>query len=597
MKKQWLFRVLPLLLCLSACGKPPASGAPACRVVLEEGPGFSAEEYVQEAAPGSDLTFTLHPEAGYTIAGCDYPEAALLRQTEGVTLHLPHVRYSERIHLSVQKSDILFSYFPNGGVRLDGGDPEEPVEIPMNPTHLRLNTALGTDLFAWEGHTLTGWNTAPDGSGTSVGLGSRIDPELGKALYAQWSPWTDESAFTWEPAGDGAAITGYHGDTAALTVPGELGGLPVRVIRDGAFAGAAFKTVILPETLHTVEDGAFDRSSLEILYLFDNIQNISDYAFSGCENLRTLHISALEPPVYSGTYYAAFPDKLDRLMSLADRQKIVLFSGSSTRFGYDSAAMDEAFPDYDVVNMGVFAYTGALPQLEIIRRFMGPGDILLHAPEFDAAQRQFCTSHSLDAPFFSMAEGNYDAVALLDLRHYGQVFTALHSYLIAREGMEPRSYDLSPKDFDEDGNPAESPSYNEYGDYILYRPNAEDDAPVYGLPVRYTPEAIPEKQFIEPLNRVYGTFLEKGVRVYFTYAPRNRLAISRDSTPEARAALDAHLREHLSVPVISDMEDSLVSGTYLYGTDNHLSTQGVALRTARIIEDLRTQMEREVQDG
>ena len=95
----------------------------------------------------------------------------------------------------------------------------------------------------------------------------------------------------------------------------------------------------------------------------------------------------------------------------------------------------------------------------------------------------------------------------------------------------------------------------------------------------------------------YQTFLEKGIHVYFTYAPRNRLAISKDSTPEARAALDAHLRENLCVPVISDIEDSLVSGVYLYGTDNHLSTKGVAIRTERIIAELRAQMEREGRHG
>jgi hypothetical protein len=80
--------------------------------------------------------------------------------------------------------------------------------------------------------------------------------------------------------------------------------------------------------------------------------------------------------------------------------------------------------------------------------------------------------------------------------------------------------------------------------------------------------------------------LDKGVQVYFTYAPRNRLAVSEDSTPQARRELDAWLRENLCVPVLGDMEDSLVSGTYLYGTDNHLSTQGVELRTAEIIAAL-----------
>lgn len=85
-----------------------------------------------------------------------------------------------------------------------------------------------------------------------------------------------------------------------------------------------------------------------------------------------------------------FQDKYDRLLQLKDRKKIVLFSGSSTRFGYDSAMIDDAFEEYDVVNMGVFAYTSALPQLQLILECMQEGDILLHAPEFDTSSRQFC---------------------------------------------------------------------------------------------------------------------------------------------------------------------------------------------------------------
>ena len=95
----------------------------------------------------------------------------------------------------------------------------------------------------------------------------------------------------------------------------------------------------------------------------------------------------------------------------AGRRKLVLFSGSSARFGYDSAALDAAFPAYDVVNMGVFAYTNALPQLELIRAAMEPGDLLLIAPELDAAKRQFCTTNALDAPFFNLMEENYDLLA------------------------------------------------------------------------------------------------------------------------------------------------------------------------------------------
>lgn len=595
MKRALLFVMAALLFALSGCQIGEKTPEPfLCHVVLEEGEGFTAQSYAGQTAPGGELRFALMPEDGYTVTGADFDGCTLEREPGGgVTLVLPEVRYSTAVRLTLARSGAVLLYHANGGQRLDGRNPAQPVDVPVTPSHLRWNTSIGTDLFTRPGYTLTGWNTAPDGSGTAVGLGSRVTPSEGLALYAQWSPWTAPGLFQWEPLGGGAAITAYSGNERVLTVPRSLGGLPVRAIRAGALAGAVCDTVILPDTLRTVENGAFDGCALSGLYLFDNLRTVSDYAFSNCENLQTLHINAALPPVYSGTYYATFADKFDRLLSLRDRQKIVLFSGSSARFGYDSEKIDAAFESFRVANMGVFAYTNALPQLELILTCMGAGDILLHAPEFDAAQRQFCTSANLDAPFFNMMEANYDMISLLDLRQYGQVFTALHAYLDSREGMEGRSYALSPADFDEDGNLVNTPSYNEYGDYILNRPNADGEAPVYGLPVDYTVRSFPKSAFIDPLNREYQRFLDKEVRVCFTYAPRNRVAVSEDSTPQARAELDAYFRENLAVPVVGDMERSLVSGVYLYGTDNHLSTEGAALRTVEIIAALTAQLEQE----
>ena len=460
-------------------------------------------------------------------------------------------------------------------------------------THLRINT-LTVDAASREGYTLIGWNTKPDGSGTSVGLGSRISYEEGMTLYAIWKKWTPSEAFLWEESGSGIMITGladaWPGEDAEdrdwLVIPAEIEGKAVYTIAKDAFANSSFTRVVLPLGLKQVEARAFENSAVEELYLYDDIQSISDYSFAGCENFTSLHINAVEEPVYSRNYFAAFADKFDYLLSIRDQDKIVLFSGSSTRFGYDSQAIEEAFAAYKAVNMGVFAYTNALPQLELIRSCMKEGDILIDSPEFDAAQRQFCTQNDLGDDFYCMLEANYDMLTLLDLREYSGVFSSLTTYLKNKEGMEALSYADTPAAYDEDGYAVDTPSYNRQGDYILYRPNADSVDPVYGLGVAYTKEALSKESFIDPLNRELSRFTEAGVRVFFTYAPRNKYAISEESDPGARAELETYLAENLCVPVLGTLEESLYEGTYLYGTDNHLSTEGVAIRTARIIEEL-----------
>ena len=353
------------------------------------------------------------------------------------------------------------------------------------------------------------------------------------------------------------------------------------------------KTVILSPGIYEIEKWAFRNSHLEQLYLYDDLEKISDYAFQDCDMLHTLHINAIEAPAYSGNYFDTFQDKYDRLLSMKDKKKIVLFSGSSTRFGYDSEMIDQAFPDYEVVNMGVFAYSPALPQLELIRSCMKEGDVLLDSPEFDAANRQFCYQKELDYATFAMMESDYDVFAQLDLREYKQIFTAFTAYQDARADMERKNYDVCASEYDEDGNEVEEPSYNEYGDYVVYRPNSTSEKPIYGLPVNYTVNAYPKDTYIDSINTEFQRFLDQGIKVYFTYSPRNKYALSEDSTQEERIRLHEYFKSQLNVPVISELEDSLYTGIYLYGTDNHLSTEGAQIRTEKVIRDLKEQFAKE----
>ena len=491
-------------------------------------------------------------------------------------------------------------------------------------THPRVNTARADELFQRDGFTLIGWSTSPTGE-DFVSPGSRIDYAETVDLYAVWVPWTDESAFSYETSGDGVIITGFaeksprtetSGDgviitgfaeqspraensrtdslsdlpakpfpAATLSIPAAIAGRPVYGIATDAFADAPFTTLVLPPGLRTVENGAFRGAKLREVYLFDDLTTISGHAFDKCPDLRTLHLGAAREPVYSGNYFDTFADKCDRLRRLRHTPKIVLFSGSSTRFGYDSRRIEEAM-GRSVVNMGVFAYTNAFPQLLIMQPDLRAEDILLVSPELDAAQSQFCVSRQMEPQIYAMCESDYALLERIDLAEVTNAFGALNTFLENRRGMEKKNYDITAADFDEDGKPVTTPSYNEYGDYILFRPNAETEEPVYGLGVDYTTAALPKAQFIDPFNRVMQMFLAQGIDVCFTYSPRNVLALSESSTEAARTELDRYLRSNLTVPVISDIEESLYTGTYLYGTDNHLSTEGVQIRTERVIADL-----------
>ena len=71
--------------------------------------------------------------------------------------------------------DVTVLFAANGG----GGS--------MGAESANQPTALAGDTFTWPGHTFAGWNTAPDGSGTSYGDGALYPFASGATLYAQWT--------------------------------------------------------------------------------------------------------------------------------------------------------------------------------------------------------------------------------------------------------------------------------------------------------------------------------------------------------------------------------------------------------------------------
>ena len=598
-----------LILLCTGCGRSasslfvPVYSGRSVRVVIEDNPQIQTESSVLTAEEGSDLQFMITASEHCTVLGTDYRDYSLDESGDGqYTCTLHNVCYDTVVSILSEENPYSIRYEANGGTSTSGVVCSAGV-VCYPASHLRVNTEQGTNLFERDGYILTGWNTAADGSGQHIGLGSRAEVRRGETLtlYAEWTPCNEASDFLYEKGANSVTITKFKGEQTTpevpfaeqttpevevVCIPSEIDGLPVTRIEQGAFRDVVCDCVVLPPSVKTVAVHAFDNCTLQELILFDTVSEITDHAFAGCDNLRTIRINACVPPVYSGSYYDTFPDKYDRLTALSDAAKIVLFSGSSARFGYDSAYLDDAFPDYAVVNMGVFAYTNALPQLDLIRAQMKEGDILIHSPEFDAAKRQFCTTNAFDDKFFNMIEADYDLLAQLDYRDYEGVLSAFTTFQKVRRGMKAKSYAISAADFDEDGRQVSSPSYNEYGDYIVYRPNAEDDAPIYDLPVNYTVGAFSKTAYIDPLNAVYDKFAADGIRVLFTYAPRNKSALSGESDSAALSELDAWFRDTLHAEVISPIEDSLYPGRYLFGTDNHLSTDGVKIRTERIRRDL-----------
>ncbi len=573
--------VILLALCLCGCVSPRIPPL-RCTVLLEDNPALSMPRQVWEVKQNESLTLTLGVPTGERIASVNYGHYTLSQKQSSsahfdyyeLTLH--QIRYSTVIRVTTAPAYTTAYHGPGGG----------PIEILEESPHLFFNTLPYRGQFQNPGSVPIGWNTAADGSGQSVGFGSRLDRRALSHLdlYVHWLPESPAAAFDYEIANGKAVITGYHG-TGDLVIPMALGGCPVTAIAAGAFGDLDVENLVLSPNLEKVADGAFGAVTAEHFYFFDSLENLTEKTFQRYQ-IRHLRIQAAKEPVYSGTYFDTFPDKMDYLDSLQGTKKLVILGGSAARFGYDSEKLEAAFPGYRVANMGVYAYSNMAPLAELVLGSMGQGDILISSPELDAIDTQFCGETAIMRETYCLTESNFDLFARLDCTQYTNLFGAWAEFQQARQDMEPRSYLESARNFDEDGNPSLAPAYNQYGDYILYRENNHQRVN-FGIKRAYYNKSHIRPQDLAGLNRVYDRFLEQGIAVYYLYSPRSKTSISPDSTSAAIAELDGYLRENLHVPVIAPIEESLMDPLYFYATDNHLSTEGVEIYTSLVINSLK----------
>lgn len=583
MKKTILiFILLALAVGLWGCTQAEAPADTRILVSIAEAEDYTVENNGQWVQPGEDAVFVLDMAYGVTLADTDYSGTFSSEIKDGkLELTLEDVTYPVQVSLALTHRFATITYDPNGGYG------EETVKTYDLNVHARPNTSIGTDIFVRYGYVLTSWNTKPDGSGTRVGLGSRVTAEGRLTLYAQWEPWTDASEFEYSLTQYGnITINGYTGTAETIVIPAEINGYEVTAIASRAFAGCGVKHVIFPTTMDRVAAEAFlNCGSLETVLLYDNIQVISDDIFSGCGNLRTLYINAIEAPYgYNFRKESCYADKVDLLITASGQQKLVFYSGCSVWYNLNGAQTARAFDgEYTVINMGLNGTVNSAVQMQILGHYLEAGDVLVHTLEL-TSETQLLTVMAMgdnDDKLWCGLEYNYDLFSLVDLRTVTGELDSLCYYLSNKKTQSSyRHYYTDDMD---------QVYMDEYGCVPFDRSTTKD---TLADKVRLDPEYI-DAESMARLEGYYDAYRDLGVTVYVSYACVNMDAVPEDQQGNV-ALMDSLVKEAVgamgSAVVISDLDDVLFTNTDFYDTNYHLRSPVVTEMTNIWLRDLKAQM-------
>ena len=482
--------------------------------------------------------------------------------------------------LTLTREFSTITYEPNGGT----GD--VLVKTYDRTEHLRPNTETGQGMFQREGHTLVCWNTEPDGSGVRVGLGSRVTVEDSLTLYAQWAPWTEGSAFSYSATPYGTvSITNYQGDHETLVIPAELDGRPVANIYAQVFENSPARTVILPNTLEQLAPDAFKNAAVETVVLFDNVRLISDDCFSGCADLKTVYINAVEAPWgYEFRKESVYADKVDLLIMAQGQNKLVFYGGCSTWYNLDGAMAHEAFgEEYAVINLALNGTVNSEVQMQILSPYLEEGDVLVHALEL-TSKRQLLMERTMtdgDDKLWCGLEYNYDLFSLVDLRTVKGEFSSLQRYLDQKKtgGTYQDVYR------DQDG----LRYLDDYGCIPFRRTETRETL----TDMVRLEESYVNQDAMAVLDTYYTDWRDRGVTVFATYACVNMDAVPAEQKQNVQMMDDlihGAFDQMSGAALISRLEDFLYENEDCFDTNYHLLTAPAQKNTAVWIRDLTAAM-------
>ena len=615
MKSKGILFVLPLLLV--SCQKPSPS-LDQIKVMIEPDDSYVVDTPLLKIERGSDATFHVRMNEGYLFDACSYENYQVITSgTQDISLTFMDVKYSMVVSIytkkenkkdnpnsssshpsssinnssTIEESSIVSSGRPlteidlnyHAGTSSFISTSEESIAVSYKGEHLRTNALNGYEYLKEKtGYQFDCWNTKADGSGENVYFGSKV-PYDTTDLYPVYLEESPSSDFTFSLKHKGYEITSYVGNDTEVVIPATYEGQPVVSIGYQSFENKSVKKIHLSKNIGFIKPNAFLNSSLEEITFVDNLENIFDTSFTG-SNIKTVHINAIRKPVGSGTYYDTFTNKIDYLDMVKDEKKIILFSGSSTRYGYDSTLMEAAYPDYKVVNMGVFAYVNIKPQIEVIKHYLKSGDIFINSPEFDywCLDCQFGSDTQFEKNLFYFFEGNFNCLQYIDISKYDDFFNSFRSFQGERNLLPTKDYSYNAYHYDDDNVYYDDEIYNINGDLILYRPNNDADERISQPETPYTTTVFTQVMF-DSLNAIYLELGIMGVDCYFTYAPKNIRSLTVESDSNEIQKLGVMISQKIQVPILGDIFNSLLPGTCFYLIDNHLSTEYAGYRTQDVI--------------
>jgi len=284
-------------------------------------------------------------------------------------------------------------------------------------------------------------------------------------------------------------------------------------------------------------------------------------------------------------YLATLQDKV-QLLKDTPSPRIIFLGGSNLAFGLDSPQI-AAKTDYHPVNLGLHVSYGLDPQFQMLKKHLRSDDLVVLCPEYGMFETGFgCKIEIAVETYDIWAESLEFLQPSIEqpLQPLGRSPLRRFADLVANGRREfADSLNKSAGIYDRRG-------FNEYGDHIAHH-KASSKSANKTLNKPRIPSQKDVSQAAVELNSFIALCESKGASVVFPHPP----LVTENLTSQSAEALvfDQALRQHLSCPVITSIDEITLETEFFFDTNYHLTQAGGEYRTAAICEGLRKHQQRQ----
>jgi hypothetical protein len=285
-------------------------------------------------------------------------------------------------------------------------------------------------------------------------------------------------------------------------------------------------------------------------------------------------------------FFARIVEKHQRLKATPP-PRIILVGGSNVPFGFESDTMEKAL-GRPVVNMGLAAGVGVEFMLADLEPELASGDIVALSLEYDHFARGRRAGGGFD-PSVLQQVLIYRPQGFLALRpiHFRKILLDRGLILLgelARHGLHI-------------GRPAKSANtaaaqspragFNEWGDLVGHRiqPSPVPIETIEGARLLVWQPDFPNKTLLRHLSEFVQRCKTRGIRVAFTFPPKPTSTLTRERLRAEQ--VQAALAQIPGLILLDKPQDHAYPANEFFDSANHLTAQGAATRTAKVITELR----------